>query len=95
MSEVRLNQREQLIERILRMPIDKVAVYSAALNAILASPSASTIEEVIAQLTQIAEELYDMEDSRLSDAMLCAIASEPVLGKEWNTPEEDVAWADL
>ncbi len=36
-----------------------------------------------------------VEDSRLSDAMLCAIASEPVLGKEWNTPEEDVAWADL
>jgi hypothetical protein len=31
----------------------------------------------------------------LSDAVDCMIISEEVLGKEWNTPEEDEAWKDL
>jgi len=30
-----------------------------------------------------------------SEAILTMIASEEVLGREWNTPEEDEAWANL
>jgi hypothetical protein len=30
-----------------------------------------------------------------SGARLTMLASEPLLGREWNTPEEDKAWADL
>ena len=31
----------------------------------------------------------------LEDRMFCARASEYVLAREWNTPEEDEAWKDL
>jgi len=30
-----------------------------------------------------------------NQAFACMIASENILEKEWNTPEEDEAWADL
>jgi len=30
-----------------------------------------------------------------NQAFACMIASEDILAKEWNTPEEDEAWADL
>lgn len=30
-----------------------------------------------------------------TDSMETAYASEAVLGKDWNTPEEDKAWQDL
>lgn len=33
--------------------------------------------------------------SQFSEAMATAIASEHVLAKDWNTPEEDEAWKDL
>lgn len=32
---------------------------------------------------------------RDTTSMETAYASEPVLGKDWNTPEEDQAWQDL
>lgn len=35
--------------------------------------------------------LYNSED----EAVLCMLASEEVLRGEWDTPEEDEAWADL
>ncbi|MDA8124711.1 MAG: hypothetical protein M0009_05945 [Deltaproteobacteria bacterium] len=35
---------------------------------------------------------YDITES---DAILTMIASEEVLGKDWDTPEEDEAWANL
>lgn len=31
----------------------------------------------------------------LSDSMLTALASEEVLARDWNRPEEDEAWKDL
>jgi hypothetical protein len=34
-------------------------------------------------------------DIRESDAILTMIASEEVLGRDWDTPEEDEAWAHL
>ncbi len=95
MSEVRLNEREQLIEHILKMPNDQVRLYGKALTPILEHPTASTMREVLDQLAQIIDELRDKEERHLTDAMMCAIVSEPVLAKEWNTPEEDAAWADL
>ena len=30
-----------------------------------------------------------------SESMLCALLSEDSLASEWNTPEEDAAWAHL
>lgn len=33
--------------------------------------------------------------SQISRRMDAALASEKVLAKEWNTPEEDKAWKDL
>ena len=35
---------------------------------------------------------YDITES---DAILTMVASEEVLGRDWNTPEEDEAWAHL
>ena len=32
---------------------------------------------------------------KMSDAMLSMLASEEVLAKAWNTPEEDEIWKDL
>ena len=40
-------------------------------------------------------ELRPMKKEKISDAMMCAIMSEDVLAKAWNTPEEDEAWKDL
>lgn len=36
--------------------------------------------------------IYDITES---DAILTMVASEEVLGKDWDTPEEDEAWAHL
>lgn len=35
------------------------------------------------------------ERQRQSEALAEMIASEEVLGRDWNRPEEDAAWADL
>ncbi|HLD04947.1 MAG TPA: AbrB/MazE/SpoVT family DNA-binding domain-containing protein [Candidatus Nanoarchaeia archaeon] len=32
---------------------------------------------------------------KINESMLTALASENVLAKDWNTPEEDEAWKDL
>ena len=40
-------------------------------------------------------ELRPMKKDKISDAMLCALMSEEVLAKNWDTPEEDEAWKDL
>jgi AbrB family looped-hinge helix DNA binding protein len=40
-------------------------------------------------------ELRPLKKEKMSDAMLSMLASEEVLAKAWNTPEEDEAWKDL
>jgi hypothetical protein len=35
------------------------------------------------------------EREAAEDALACAFASEAVLARDWNSPEEDEAWADL
>jgi hypothetical protein len=49
------------------------------------SASSSSVE------FQIVEPLEDWVES----AYATMLASEPTLAKEWDTPEEDAAWADL
>jgi len=38
---------------------------------------------------------YLIERSASSEAFRTMLASEEVLARDWNTPEEDEAWADL
>jgi hypothetical protein len=38
---------------------------------------------------------YLVERSAASESFQTMLASEEVLGRDWNTPEEDEAWADL
>ena len=40
-------------------------------------------------------ELRPLKNEKMSEALLCMLASEEVLAKAWNTPEEDEAWKDL
>jgi hypothetical protein len=52
----------------------------------------------MADLDQVSEFVEILETSlpnEVSDAMASAMASEAVLAKYWNTPEEDAAWADI
>lgn len=44
------------------------------------------------------EEIYEINvriREEFHAGRLCIIASEPVLAREWLTPEEDAAWAEL
>lgn len=41
------------------------------------------------------EELLRLRAGQQREGLLTALASEAVLRREWETPEEDAAWADL
>ena len=50
------------------------------------------------QLELVARYIDSIEgdgSEELSESMLCALLSEDSLASEWNTPEEDAAWAHL
>lgn len=52
----------------------------------------------IGQCEIILDEILDSKirtDIKESDAILTMVASEEVLGRDWDTPEEDEAWAHL
>jgi len=38
---------------------------------------------------------FQLKKEKMDDSMLSMLASEDVLAKTWNTPEEDEAWKDL
>jgi AbrB family looped-hinge helix DNA binding protein len=40
-------------------------------------------------------ELRPLKKEKMTDAMLCMLASEEALAEVWDTPEEDEAWKDL
>ncbi|RMF82896.1 MAG: hypothetical protein D6737_00355 [Chloroflexi bacterium] len=41
------------------------------------------------------ETSFSLEDLPMSESLATMLASEDVLSREWNTPEEDQAWDDL
>ncbi len=47
------------------------------------------------EVARFIDALEFSSSSTVSEAMTCALASEPTLAKYWDNPEEDAAWADL
>jgi hypothetical protein len=86
MSEVEL--RRGYVESIIMMePIANVRI-----------PLIRETGKKIGQAEIILDEKIDRKiiyDITESDAVLTMIASEEVLGRDWDTPEEDEAWAHL
>jgi hypothetical protein len=66
--------------------------------------SANRLQEINKRLKRLPPEklnvVYDFvsyldERQALTESMQTALASEAVLARDWDTPEEDEAWADL
>jgi hypothetical protein len=66
--------------------------------------SAIPLDEITARLKRLPPDKLDVVldfvsylTDRLeeSEGFQMALASETVLGRDWNSPEEDAAWADL
>ena len=48
-----------------------------------------------AALREVLDFVLFLRNKNLGEKLSTAIASESALGKDWLTPEEDEAWADL
>ena len=53
-----------------------------------------TVAEFEALIAQIVQRVL-REQEEENDTLACALASESVLARDWNSPEEDEAWANL
>ncbi len=80
MSEVRLNEREQLIERVLRMPNDQVEAYAKFLNAIFLRISLSPqppSADILLWLNRIVDEMDEELEDEFDHAIIQARKGEP------------------
>jgi len=67
MNAIQLTEREQLIERILRMPNDQIEAYGKFLNVTLAYLTAARQTDATVRLNQMLEELQIELENELED----------------------------
>ncbi len=77
MSEVKLNEREQLIERILRMPNDQVEAYGRLLDVVIAHLTDAPREDLLMWLANIPIEMGSELEDALDHAIIEARRGEP------------------
>ncbi len=81
-----------------RIELSRIPVIMMGSYANVKIPLIRETEKRIGQSEIILDEIIDRKiryDITESDAILTMVASEEVLGRDWNTPEEDEAWAHL
>jgi hypothetical protein len=61
----------------------------------LAHPETAAQTGAATGASRLAQNTADLDDDMAGSAYATMLASEFVLRKDWDTPEEDAAWADL
>ena len=73
---------EQIDERLKKLPAGKLLV----------------VYDFVSYLSELASEQGNLDTQSFAippEAFQTMLASEAVLARDWNLPEEDLAWADL